>query len=339
MIYIFSFLLAISGTSIDNNPEELGKVNWIRDYNEALELSIERDKPVFILFQEVPGCSTCKNYGANVLSHPFIVEVIEDNFIPLVIYNNKKGKDKEVLDLYKEPTWNNPVVRIVDGKGKNIVERLSGNYNLYGLSTTISNALLASNKLVPGFLHLFEEELQMNNGKLKESYVSMYCFWTGEKVIGDIKGVVDTEAGFMDGKEVVKFKYNPEIVDYEDVLATAKKQKCADQAYTDDKNEIQIAENIASISAKGTKTYRSDGEPKYYLSQTNYKYLPMTRLQALRINSALGKRQDATEYLSPRQLELLEILDKDKTLRKEERFQAKFEEAWWKLPKSKGIRS
>ena len=84
--------IILSTANIDGNPEELGKVNWIRDYDQALEQSKTQDKPVFILFQEVPGCSTCKNYGNNVLSHPFIVEAIEDNFIPLVIYNNKGGR-------------------------------------------------------------------------------------------------------------------------------------------------------------------------------------------------------------------------------------------------------
>ena len=46
-----------------------------------------------LLFQEVPGCSTCRNYGHNVLSHPLMVEAIESLFVPLAIFNNKEGKE------------------------------------------------------------------------------------------------------------------------------------------------------------------------------------------------------------------------------------------------------
>lgn len=34
---------------------ELGTVNWQRDYPAALELAKKSDKPIFLLFQEVPG--------------------------------------------------------------------------------------------------------------------------------------------------------------------------------------------------------------------------------------------------------------------------------------------
>ena len=50
-----------------DNPVELGKVKWLRDYNEALRLSKEKDFPIFILFQEVPGCANCTRFGNDVL--------------------------------------------------------------------------------------------------------------------------------------------------------------------------------------------------------------------------------------------------------------------------------
>lgn len=36
-------------------PKELGKVAWIRDHDEALVRSKKTGKPIFLLFQEVPG--------------------------------------------------------------------------------------------------------------------------------------------------------------------------------------------------------------------------------------------------------------------------------------------
>lgn len=36
-------------------PVELGAVDWGRDYDAAAELAAERGRPMFLLFQEVPG--------------------------------------------------------------------------------------------------------------------------------------------------------------------------------------------------------------------------------------------------------------------------------------------
>ena len=36
-------------------PVELGTVAWHRDFDAALELAARQDKPVMLVFQEVPG--------------------------------------------------------------------------------------------------------------------------------------------------------------------------------------------------------------------------------------------------------------------------------------------
>ena len=112
---------------------ELGSVSWYRQIEQAQQAATKKDKPILVLFQEVPGCATCRYYGGQALSHPLIVEAIESLFVPVAIFNNKKGKDAEVLRFYNEPSWNNPVVRIVDSKKKNIVKRVSGNYSKLGI--------------------------------------------------------------------------------------------------------------------------------------------------------------------------------------------------------------
>ena len=47
--------LALSITSGAENPIEAGKVKWGRDLDAALAASEETGKPLFVLFQEVPG--------------------------------------------------------------------------------------------------------------------------------------------------------------------------------------------------------------------------------------------------------------------------------------------
>ena len=42
---------------------ELGDVTWLRNLEEAKVKAAELDKPIFVLFQEVPGCPTCQRFG------------------------------------------------------------------------------------------------------------------------------------------------------------------------------------------------------------------------------------------------------------------------------------
>ena len=47
---------AQQGTSSSaTNPKELGKVAWLRDYDQAIAQSKKTGKPLFLFFQEVPG--------------------------------------------------------------------------------------------------------------------------------------------------------------------------------------------------------------------------------------------------------------------------------------------
>ena len=275
-------------TNPNNQSEELGKVSWLRDYDEALALAKTQNKNVLILFQEVPGCSTCRNYGHNVLSHPLMVEVIESEFIPLAIYNNKSGKDKQILQLYNEPSWNNPVVRIVNSKGHNLVNRISGKYSAKALYNAMDEALQNANKITPEYMKLLGEELFAVNNNVKETYFKMYCFWTGEKHLGKVDGVLSTEAGFMGGHEVVKVKFNPNQIDYSMLVSHAK------------------SANFSPIHK--TNYRRSSNDVKYYMQHTLYKFLPLTELQKTKINSALGRGLSPNKYLSPKQLSWLNEL-------------------------------
>jgi hypothetical protein len=211
LISAFLFPFSLSAQKSDK-PIELGEVSWIRDFDKGLEQAAADDKPVFLLFQEVPGCMTCRNYGQRVLSHPLVVDAIQELFVPVAIYNNKGGKDATVLQYYGEPSWNNPVVRIVDYNKLDIIPRVSGNYTLYGLVQAMVFALQRHNKTVPAYLHLLYDELKATEQGTAEAIFSMYCFWTGEKTYGAIEGVIATEAGFMDGQEVVRVTYDPDVV-------------------------------------------------------------------------------------------------------------------------------
>lgn len=292
--------------------EELGHVKWLRSYDVAMGKAKIENKPIFILFQEVPGCSTCKNYGINILTHPHIVEAIETYFIPLAIHNNKGGKDADVLRKFGEPSWNNPVVRIIEANSeKDIIERLNGRYDMASLIGTLSKGILASNKLIPEYLNILQQEYSAKD--LRETHLSMYCFWSGEKNLGNLNGVLSTKAGFMNGAEVVKVKYDAGILKETNLMSYAANHKCADGVFSNDKRELSAAKKLNIRTQKKGK-FRADKQPKYYTYNSDYKYIPMTSLQALKVNTALSNRLSPEEYLSPRQLELLRLI-KDKKIK------------------------
>lgn len=284
------------------NPVELGKINWLRNYDKAVAKAEKTNKPIFILFQEVPGCSTCSKFGFGPLSDPFLVEAIEDNFIPLAIHNNKRGEDAVILKQFNEPSWNNPVVRIINTEGRDIAPRMANRWSPTDLLSTVISGIEKSSGEVPTYLTLRLKEVQ-GQENVKEANLAMYCFWTGEREISKIDGVLSTEAGFMHGKEVVKISYDADIVTLPTIVNEAAKSQCADAVFVED--EYDIAEvrretNVKNIKKSGT--YRKDGEVKYYLSKSDYRFIPMTQLQQAKVNAAIGSNKNPNQYLSPRQL-------------------------------------
>ncbi|WP_435579454.1 VPGUxxT family thioredoxin-like (seleno)protein, type 2 [Gilvibacter sp.] len=291
-------------TEAFNQNVELGAISWYRDYDEALAASKAEHKPVLILFQEVPGCATCRNYGNNVLSHPLLTEAIENEFIPLAIFNNKGGKDAAVLKKYREPSWNNPVVRIVNENGENLVNRIAGNYTALGLYQGMQKALLKEQITPPAYMEILAEELQLRPDNTKQAVYSMYCFWSGEKALGSLAGVVKTEAGFSGGREVVKVTYNKDEISKDAIDAFAQR------------NSINPIIGNAKFRA-------ALNDEDYYLQRSLYRYLPLSEVQRTKINSLIGQGIDPTYILSPSQERWLQLI-KNKTIAKENRSENSF---------------
>jgi hypothetical protein len=276
-------------SSIEENNPELGTVNWQRDLDTATLQAKNSGKLLLILFDEIPGCSNCTRFGKNTLSHPLIAEAIETFFVPVCIHNNKGGKDAEVLKKFGEPSWNNPVVRIVRADNHSDVVLRMDNFNSsWQIINGMRRALDLNATAAPIWLESLENELLALENGTETATFSMYCFWSGEGTFGAIDGVVATEPGFQDGAEVVKVIYNPAI--------------------------IKKSELTAKASPKGIKTcqknegFRADNEPKYYLSKTHWQYVPMTAAQASRANSLVGESKSPEEVLSPRQLALAKFI-------------------------------
>ena len=203
---MLALVQASCSASDAGQPEEAGKVTWLRDLDAALKASSASGKPVFALFQEIPGCAGCKQFGREVLSHLLVVAAIESEFTPLLIHNNKPGKDAEVLKRFGEPAWNYQVVRFLDAGGADIIPRKDRVWDTGALAERMVATLQNAKRPVPAWLTLLASE---NSSRLEQVAMAMSCFWTGEMQIGQLDGVIATEAGFLGGHEVTLVKYNP----------------------------------------------------------------------------------------------------------------------------------
>jgi len=139
--------------------------------------------------------------------------------------------------------------------------------------------------------------------------LAMSCFWSGEEALGRINGVISTKPGFMKGHEVVEVEYDPNVISYNKLLEYGKSEQVANHVFVKDGVQKNIAEKVVGkTSVSDMSNFRPDNDPKHYLSQTIYKYVPMTSLQASRVNAAIGSRRSPDDFLSPRQIELLNFI-------------------------------
>jgi len=297
---------AEDGGATSATPQELGTISWRRGFDAAAAESKRSGRPLLILFQEVPGCGTCKSYGDLVLSHPLIRDAAESLFVPVAVYNNIPGDDETTLKSFKEPAWNNPVVRITRHDRGELATRVAGDYSVAGLVSAMVTALEKEKRDVPAYLRLLNDASMARKRGLERATFAMHCFWEGEGQLGGLAGVVETAPGFVKGREVVDVWYDGRALSFANLVAEARKVRCASVVFSRTDQQQAACASIKGLDAIRTddKT-RPDSEPKYYLSKSPYRFVPMTPTQAARINAALHGRRNPDEFLCPSQLALL----------------------------------
>ena len=282
-----ALVMSMIAGALSPNPEpELGFVRWGRDLDAALATSRASGQPVLVLFDEVPGCATCRGFGAEVLSHPLIAEAIESEFVPLFVANCRPGRDAEWLARFGEPAWNNPVVRFLDAHGHDVIARADELYSPYEIAARLAEALRAAGRPVPGYLALAIEETR--TAHRREATFEMFCFWEGEARLGSLPGVLDVRAVHTGGGEGVRVTYDESRLSYEQLTHVARAQQCT----------------LRSGKAGGMERAAAGDDHLHALAASPLRWLPLTPMQAMRVNAALAAGRDGLEWLSPRQREL-----------------------------------
>ena len=259
---------------------ELGEVAWLRHHDRGVALAAEQGKPVLLLFQEIPGCSTCVRFGEDVLTHPLMVELIADRFVPVAIFNNRPGRDADILRRYGERSWNNPVVRFLGPDGAELLPRLADRYDALGLYEKITAILELLGDDVPGYFRLLGRDLLLERGLSQCVSYTTPCFWSGETSLAQHPAVITTDAGWLDGDEAVRVHFDPRVASRVELDAYARTE---------------------GFSRSESGRFELDSEPQFYLRRNPARHLPLTPAQRTQLNLAVPYRASLEDLLSPQQ--------------------------------------
>jgi hypothetical protein len=284
---------------------EVGPVAWGRDYQAGLEASRTSGKPVLLFFQEVPGCAGCQKFGREVMSHPQIVEAIETEFVPVLVYNNRPGEDAALLQRFGEAAWNYQVLRFLDASGKDLIPRRDGVWTLDAIAARLTQALETAHREVPPYLRVLAgADAAGEVGEVGTAAFAMDCFWTGEVRFGGIPGVLSTEAGVLEGREVTLITFDRAALPFEQLVRQAVSFDCANKVYTTNPADAATVAETRLTVAPLTEAHRppTRSDQKRQIADTPFASLSLSPTQATKVNPfARTDPTQALTWLSPGQ--------------------------------------
>ncbi len=117
---------------------------------------------------------------------------------------------------------------------------------------------------------------------------AQYCFWTGEMELGQIEGVVRTEAGYFQGREVTLVDYDPARISLDKLASQARRAGVADRIHLPAGAQLPGTEVAGvKIGAPLDGSYRiaPASDQKKQLEGTPYAGLKLTPEQATKVNA------------------------------------------------------
>lgn len=124
--------------------------------------------------------------------------------------------------------------------------------------------------------------------------------------------MLDTRSAWIGKHEVVNVTFDPAKVGYDALLKAAMEKGCATRAWTTTEAQAEAAsKRLGNRATALTEELRDakESDQLYYLSHAAMKYLPLTPLQARRVNGAMYLRTNPEKWLSPNQLAQLKRVE------------------------------
>ncbi len=292
-------------------PVELGKVDWLGDFEQAKAQAAKSGKPIMILFDEVPGCGGCKRFGQRMLSHPLVVDAAEEAFVPMAVRNNSKGDaDAALVKQFGMPRWSYPEIRFLDpdkpGPEGDLIPRAKNTWRKLVLPGRMVAALRKADRPVPAYLEILATETEQKSTETACFWMS--CYWVGEVKLGAADGIRAVRIGWLNKKEVVEVDFDPEVVSFED-LAKLARDSCGSKVgiFARSKKQLAAASKLnmpARASDEPVKTEKVRQKRMLMVRHPDVWFLPLSEYQAVRLN-ALCRGRDGGEkveaLLSPTQ--------------------------------------
>ena len=159
--------------------------------------------------------------------------------------------------------------------------------------------------LLPMLTTLAESSAADGPKKTERAVFAQYCFWTGEMKLGQIDGVIRTEAGFFQGHEVTRVDYDPSRISLEQLARQAREAGVADRLHLPaGAQPARGSVGGVQVGASLDGSYRAApaDDQKKQLEGTAYARLKLTPEQATKVNAfARSNPAKAAEYLAPAQ--------------------------------------
>jgi len=152
--------------------------------------------------------------------------------------------------------------------------------------------------------------MEIDTKNHREIALAMHCFWTGEMGLGAIDGVVKTEAGWLDGREVTLVTYHNEVIQLPELIKKAAQIDCAHKVYLKTEGERAVAEKAGRFSlGRLDSSYRpaKASDQKRQLQGTRYALIKgLSPIQETKVNAFVRSNQKlAYQYLTRRQQQSL----------------------------------
>lgn len=223
-------------------------------------------KPLFIY----PPSAQIDAVASDALRHPIVADAINTQFHAM--FSAGPGAHVRLTSMTD---------------GRDLVPPTPPNAGVGLLLRAMEQALRADGREVPEYLSLVADEY--NPAQRESARFAVTCNWKGELALGVLSGVISTRTGSLPngGGEAVEVQFDPTRLPRQQLAERAKSLECF----------------RAEVPADGGDALDTSNQQQYHLwLHKPWQFVPLTRLQATRVNAALVANESPDRFLSPTQL-------------------------------------
>ncbi|MDF1657842.1 MAG: hypothetical protein P1U58_09525 [Verrucomicrobiales bacterium] len=194
------------------------------------------------------------------------------------------------------------MIRFLDERKNDIIPRKDRVWTVEALASRMAEALATADRPVPLYLKALAGVAAAKEPA--QVAFAMHCFWTGEFRIGGLEGVLTTEAGWLNGREVTRVTWDRSVLGFEQLLEHAANFECADKVFVSVEGDRMAASSRRLSVGTLDESYRRAKltDQKRQISGTPFERLNLSPVQATKINAlARINPKSALNWLTPLQ--------------------------------------